>query len=289
MRNGKFRILMMQIAIIIAIVALFSVSIFLLLYEQKINYNNITPYEFVKKNEDIQSEKIKRSDIVKYISLLGTVHRKNSEIKEIRIYKSNELQCTVGSIINDGKDISSNNEMSNYFQGRVVEILTTEEEYIVKIDVATNYYIYTFLSDSYASYVPDLQVGNMEIIVQNNYNLLSVSLPNIEYDYSTSQYKLCFQINELDQYTYSQMMVRLRIKDTMYRSATYLDASIIKEIDGKNIIVDKINIMDDNKFDTEKISLVVLDIIDEKIIIEGDEYLTDSFVVYNRYKVSDIN
>lgn len=287
MKKIRLRVLIMQISFIMVLLSVFSISIFLLLYKPNNDYSNITPYEFIEKTKTVQTGKIQRSDVVKYISLTGMVNRINSEVKEIHLPKSSELACTIGSIIYNGKDISPNNETDNYFQGRVIDILITEQEYIVKIDIATNYYIYTFLNDNYASYILDLQTGNMDVVVQNNYRLLMVSLPIIEYNCSTAQYRLCFQLNQIDEYTFSQMIVRLRVKDTMYKGVTYVDASIIKEINGKNIVLDKINILDNNYY-TEKITFTVLDIVDEKIIIDADEYLADSFVLFNRYKANEI-
>jgi hypothetical protein len=227
---------------------------------------------------------VQKANIIKTIRLYGEVKREIDNFAQISVPKPVELACAIGSIINNASDISGNNTENNFAVGRVAEIEENATEHIVKIDLASNYVVVLTIADSYSTYIGDIVSGELNVEIQNNYRLLNVDFLRLDYDKTTTRFLFFYRLTQLDNYTFPNMGISAKIIEKEYKNAVCLDISALRNLtEDYKAVVDRVVSTDNNVLRLEELQFEIIDVANDKIIIDAGSYLGSSFLVYDIY------
>lgn len=287
-RTEIIKKILYQLISIILLIGIICTVVFLIL-PKNINDNSDDYYVFEPKAESYNTDTLKRGKLIKYLHFNGKIIRESNIIKQVSINKSKSLNCVIGSIVTKHEDISVENDINNYHKGRVIDITENSENFIISIDLAINYFAKFEISDSYSDIIQDIITGKIATSILINYNYLDFQFDEIDYNTGSCKYLLTFQLNSIDEYTYPNSRIHVKIKEKNYFKVIYLEPHIIKSITSDyNVILDRI-FTDMGKVHTEEIKLPIIDLVDNKLIVDGSSYMGDEFIIYNKYSGVKLN
>ncbi|MDR0697527.1 MAG: hypothetical protein LBF68_08395 [Christensenellaceae bacterium] len=280
----RMKLIFIQASCIMLLAGVLFAFSFVLLSKQDNNLTNDASYVFEEQPIKVNTDTIKQMNLTKFLRLDGQTTRANNVVQSIMLGNDEPLNCIVGSIINSATDISDNNDQTNFSKGRVVNIVNNGANTTISIDLASNYLARFELSDAYHRILQDIISGNLAMTIQNNNSYLDFIFSALNYDVISCNYILTYQLLSIDEYTYSGMMIRAKIKESEYQGAIYIEPRIIKNITTDyHVVLDRVKSIDNDKLITEQIEVQIIDVVDNKIIIDGYSYLGDSFIIYDKY------
>lgn len=285
----KKSLIIVQFLLIMLLLAVFIFYNYAILHKNAVNLFSQS-YTYTPQQRIPETDVMRKTDITKYITINAEVKRLFNEIDEIFLNQGVVAECEVGDIITNGKDIAETNDTANFVSGRVAEIGYQDDKQVVYIDKASNYVAYAQLHDYYISMIPMIKNGSTDVILFNNYNLLDFELSNIRYNNEDACYNLEFSFVNIDSYTYPNMKIKVRILERQYMHATYINPSIIKSITINNeaIISRYIGMKDDNLL-IEDLKIKILDIVNNKVIVQDENNIGEEFIKYNIYTATDFS
>lgn len=216
-------------------------------------------------------EYLQKGDLYRQYTFDSIIKRDTDNVFIVSVPLNKTITCNINSIINSKKDISTDYEVEEVKNGRVLNIKKNSDSYLISIDLATNYFCYTMIPNYYYNYFEFFLKNPNKINTYNyiDYTFLDLTFKEGTYNKDNGAFLMRYQFNSITSsnlYNNSKAISMYLVES--FINACYINYNCLKDIDENYIGVLEL-ITDYQNSILEEIKVNILGVIDSYIILDN--------------------
>ncbi|MDR3292803.1 MAG: hypothetical protein LBT20_01720 [Clostridiales bacterium] len=231
--------------------------------------------------------KMLQGDFKTTVAYPAMVIRVKNEIQSIEIPISYELTCYIGKTVQKTDDLAIGFVSDIFAQGRIIDIILSENKHIVMIDRLDNFKIQAEFDESYVDYIEDFLSGRLLARYSYENKSVAIEAEDVLYQKNTKKYITMFEISQAEEMLlFDRKTGKIVFLVVGYTNIAYINISAVKEIVNGYIVLEWIY-KNKNEYIFELLTFEMLDTNGSDVIIEKNIYIGESFVVFNNYTINN--